>query len=169
MFPGIAALVGLTLPTGVPVETASNVLATDATGTGAFQVNGGIALEQPFRAWTTSIAGLVAKRRSRNVQGVEDTLGTQWTLLVAGAYTFGNEVAIAASASFTGEGDATINGVEQQNTSRRLVNLTASAVYPFSDSVRMQGAVFVNPPVSSLGLNQNSMAGVSLMVIYAWM
>lgn len=167
--PGVALLAGLTLPTGVPVESASSPLATDATGVGALQANAGLALEQIYGAWTVSIAGLVAKRLARDVRGLEETLGAQWTLIGAGAYAFDSEIALAASVAYAIEGDASIDGIEQPGTARRLMTVTASMVAPLSDSIRLQGAVFASPPGSSLGANQNALTGLSLMAVYAWL
>jgi hypothetical protein len=167
--PGLALLVGLTLPTGVPVDSATNPLATDATGTGALQANAGLALEQIYGSWTVSLAGLVAKRWAREVGDLEEALGTQWTLLAAGAYTFETEVAVAASAAYSIEGDAGINGVQQAGTSRRLLTATTSVVLPLSDRARLQGAAFASPPASSFGSNQNALAGLSFMAAYAWL
>jgi hypothetical protein len=169
LVPGVALLAGVTLPTGVPVESAHNLLATDATGVGALQVNAGVALEQIYGAWTVSIAGLVAKRLARDVGGLEETLGIQWTLIGAGAYAFDSEVALAASLAYSVEGNASIDDIEQPATGRRLMTLTASTVVPLSDAIRVQGALFVSPPGSSLGANQNALAGVSLMAVYTWL
>jgi hypothetical protein len=165
----VALLAGITLPTGVPVESAHNPLATDATGVGALQANLGVALEQVYGAWTVSIAGLVAKRLEREVRGLEETLGAQWTLIAAGAHTFDSEIALAASAAYSVEGDASIDGIEQPDTGRRLMTLSASMVFPLSDAVRLQGAAFASPPGSSLGANQNALTGLSLMAVYAWL
>ena len=79
--PGIGALIGITLPTGRPPESATQPLATDATGIGAFQVNAGLAIEQLWDGWLITAYGIVAKRTSRTVQGIRTTLGTQWTAL----------------------------------------------------------------------------------------
>ena len=169
LVPGVALLAGITLPTGVPVESADNPLATDATGIGALQANAGAAIEQVYGAWTASIAGLVAKRVARNVRGLEETLGVQWTLIAAGAYAFDSEMALAASATYSVEGDARIDGIAQPGTGRRLMTLGASMVFPLSDAVRFQGAGFVSPPGSSFGANQNALGGLSLMAVYAWL
>jgi hypothetical protein len=167
--PGVALLAGLTLPTGVPVESASNVLATDATGIGAIQINGGIALEQTFGGWTVGATGLVAKRLTRDVQDVQQTLGAEWTFIAAGAYTFENELSLASAVSYAIEGESTIDGIEQRDTARRLLTATASALLPLSDPIRLRAAAFASPPSSSLGANQNALAGLSLMLIYAWL
>ena len=82
--PGIALLAGVTFPTGTPPESASAPLAVDATGIGAWQANAALALEQTFGPWLANATAIVAKRTERFGQ----TLGTQFTLLAAGAYTF---------------------------------------------------------------------------------
>lgn len=169
IIPGVALLAGLTLPTGVPVESANNPLATDATGIGAVQANGGIALEQIFGAWTVGVSGLVAQRWSRNVRGLEEKLGAQWTFIAAGAYTFDSEIALAASGAYSIEADASIDDVEQPGSARRLLTATASVVFPLSDRVRLQGALFASPPASSFGANQSSLAGLSFIAVYAWL
>lgn len=169
LVPGLALLAGLTLPTGVPVESAHNPLATDATGVGALQISAGVAIEQVYGAWTASVSGLVAKRLARDVRGLEETLGTQWTIIAAGAYAFDSEVALAASAAYSLEGAASIDGLEQTDTARRLLTLSASTVFPLSDSIRVQGAVFMSPPGPAVGANQNALTGLSLMAVYAWL
>src|SRR5580658_11371561 len=105
VLPGIAALAGLTLPTGTPPDSPRlEPLATGATGIGAYQINAGAAFEQAFGPWLLNATGIVAQRTARTVGStpnqVHERLGSQWTLLVAVAYTFPSEVAIAASASY---------------------------------------------------------------------
>ena len=172
--PGIAALVGLTMPTGRPPEKATNALATDATGIGAFQGNIGLALEQLWDGWLLSIYGIVAKRTSRTVDGVPGapsittTLGTQYTVLVALAYSLPKDFAIAASASYTGEGNAEINGADQSGSARRVPIVGISGVAPVSDHFRFQGGFSANPPIPSLGKNQPATVGLSVTALYAW-
>ena len=166
--PGIALLAGATLPTGVAPEAANNPLATDATGIGALQLHAGLALEKTFGPWLVSAAGLVAQRLSRSVHDIDVTLAAQWSVVLAGAYTFGNAAGIALSASYATEGNATIDGSEQERTGRRLVTVTASGALPLSDHLRMHGGVFFTPPVSLVGKNQNASAGLSLASVYTF-
>lgn len=168
--PGIAVLAGLTLPTGRALGDSSvtQPLGTDATGVGAFQVNAGLAIEQLFDAWLVTAYGIVAKRTSRTVEGISTTLGTQWTALVAVAYSFPRDYAIALSASYTGEGLAEINGVEVPATSRRVPILGVSGVVPLSDHFRFQGGVSGNPPIPTLGKNQPAQLALTVTAVYAW-
>jgi hypothetical protein len=164
--PGIALLGGVTFPTGRPVEEGTPPLAVDATGIGAYQVNGALALEQTFGPWLVNATGIVAARTPRYGQ----RLGTQVTFLAAGAYTFPNDAAVALSASYAFEGDATTTGTgtDVPGSSKRLTTVTISGLWPFAEAWRLLGGVFVEPPFSSVGSNQPSASGLTLTVIRSW-
>lgn len=166
--PGVGALIGVTFPTGRAPEDATQPLATDATGVGAFQGNAGVAVEQLFGAWLVTAYGLVGKRASRTVQGISTTLGTQWTALVAVAYSLPGDCAIAVSASYTGEGTAEINGAELSGTSRRVPIVGVSGVVPVTDHFRFQGGLSGNPPIPMLGKNQPAQVAGTVTAVYAW-
>lgn len=172
IIPGIGVLAGLTLPTGRAIERATQPLATDATGVGALQGSAGISVEQLFGSWLVTAYGIVAKRASRTVHGtgtdIETTLGTQWTALLAVAYSFPSDYALAAFASYTGEGNADVNGVEVDGSARRVPLVGVSGVVPVSDHFRFQGGVSASPPIPSLGKNQPATIGLSVTAVYAW-
>jgi hypothetical protein len=163
--PGIALLGGLTLPTGRAPESATAPLAVDATGIGAWQANIALALEQTYGPWLLNATGIVAKRTARFGQ----TLGTQVTLLAAGAYTFDNDAALALSASYAFEGDATSSGgADVPDSSRRLTTVSLSLLWPLGDWWRLIGGLYVEPPISGFGSNQPSASGLTLTVIRSW-
>jgi hypothetical protein len=163
--PGIAALAGVTLPTGRPPEQAKLPEAVDATGIGAFQGNVGLALEQTFGPWLVNATGMAAVRTPR----FGEQLGTQWTLLAAGAYTFSNDLAVALSVSYAFEGDATAsNGTSVAASSKRLTVVTLSGMWPFADSWRLLGGVFLDPPVDGPGSNQPCTGGITVTVVRSW-
>ena len=166
--PGIAALVGVTLPTGRAPESANQAQATDATGIGAFQGNLGVAVEQLFGSWLLTAYGIVAKRSARTANGVRTELGTLWTALFAVAYSLPRDYAVAAFASYTGEGDADINGFAQPDTARRIPIVGLSGVMPVTDHFRLQASLSGNPPVPSLGKNQLATIGLAITAVYAW-
>ena len=166
--PGIAVLAGLTFPTGRPVEDAGRPLATAATGIGAYQGNVGLSAEQLFGSFLVSAYGIVAKRTARTVNGLSTTLGTQWTALVAVAYSLPKDCAVAVSASYTGEGNAEVGGVESSRSSRRIPILGVSGVVPLSDHFRFQGGFSGNPPIVDVGKNQTATLGFSITGLYAW-
>ncbi|MEO8876878.1 MAG: hypothetical protein ABI461_14890 [Polyangiaceae bacterium] len=171
--PGIAALAGLTLPTGRAADASGlGPLATGATGIGTFQINAGLAVEQTFGPWLVNASVLFAQRTARTVGGapnqIHERLGSQWTLLSAVAYTFPSEIALAGSASYVVEGDATINGIDTIGTAHRLPTLTFSGVVPVTDAWRLQGAIYDNLQIAPLGLNQPAGAGILLTVVHSW-
>ncbi len=163
--PGVALLVGVTAPTGTAPESATAPLAVDATGIGAWQTNLALALEQTYGSWFVNATAIVAKRTPRFGQ----TLGTQVTLLAAGAYTFDNDMAVALSVSYAFEGDATdSNGNDVSFSSKRLTSVSASYLWPIDDTWRLLGSVFVEPPLSHIGSNQPASSGLTLTVIRSW-
>jgi len=166
--PGIAALAGLTAPTGRSPNEASPPLEANATGTGAWQGNFGLALEQSFGPWVINATELFAWRAPYTADGVDEALAPQWTTLLGLGYAFPNEVAVAASTSYTLEGTASINGGPAQASARRVALVSVSGVYPFSDRCRLQGSTFFNPPISGLGRNQNATTGLTLTLIWSW-
>jgi hypothetical protein len=164
--PGIAALAGVTFPTGTAVESASGQLATDATGTGAYQANLGVALEQTAGPWLFGASGLVAKRAPRTQNGVKTSKSAEWTLLLATAYTFPGDQALAVLASYAAEGDSEYDGQLVPRSSRRLATLSVAGMFPLGGPWRLQGSAFLTPPVSDLG--RSSPASTGLTLTLAW-
>jgi hypothetical protein len=163
--PGIALLAGVTFPTGKAVESSTSPLAVDTTGIGAFQGNAALALEQTFGPWLVNATGMVAARTPR----FGETLGTQVTVLAAGAYTFPNDAAVALALSYASEADAwTDNGRDVPLSAKRLMTLSASLLWPIEDAWRLLGGLFLNPPIDSVGGNQPAMGGLTLTVIRSW-
>jgi hypothetical protein len=163
--PGVALLAGVTFPTGKPPELASPPLAVDATGVGAFQANGALALEQTFGPWLVNATGLLAFRTAR----FGEQLAPQGTLLAAAAYTLPSDVAIALTASYAFEGEATYSdGTSAAASSKRLTVVTLSGFWPITDTWRVLGGVYLDPPVDHLGSNQPAAGGLTLTVIRSW-
>ena len=166
--PGIAALAGITFPSGRSPESATNALATDSTGVGAYQGNFGLAVEQLFGPWLVTAYGIVAKRASRTADGIRSTLGTQWTALASVAYALPHDYAVALSASYSGEGNADVQGVESPGSARRTTTLGLTGVVPFTEHFRLQGGLSGNPPIPQLGKNQPATVGLLVTALYAW-
>jgi hypothetical protein len=162
--PGIAALGGVTFPTGRADETGdpNHPLAADATGIGRYQVNLGLALEQTEGPWLFGLTGLYAKRTSRTVRGMTTSLGAEWTMLGAAAYTFPNDAAVALLASYA---------IQVDNVGalgRRIPLLTLSGLYPLTDQWRLLGGIFFTPPISQLGRNTPANVGLVFTAIRSW-
>lgn len=163
--PGIALLAGVTFPTGRAPEQATQPLAVDATGIGAFQFNGALALEQTFGPWLVNATGIVAQRTSHG----GETLGTQVTLLAAIAYSFPNDAGLAFSGSYVFEGDATMAGADVPLSAKSGTTFTLSGLWPITDAWRVIGAAYLNPPIDSFGSNQLADLGIGAGVIRSWM
>jgi hypothetical protein len=164
VLPGVALLAGVTLPTGKPPELASPPLAVDATGIGAYQINGALALEQTFGPWLVNATGLLAIRTPR----FGEQLAPQGTLLAAAAYTLPGDAALALSASYAFEGNASSAGAPVPSSSKRVTVITLSGLWPVTDAWRLLGGVYVDPPIDGLGSNQPAVGGLTLTVIRSW-
>jgi hypothetical protein len=166
--PGVAGLVGVTAPTGTPPESSTTPLATGATGIGAWQGNLGLAFEQTYGPWLVSATGLVARRAARSVQGVHETLGPQWTALFASAYTFPNAAAVALVVTYGGESSAVVEGAVANASARRFTTVSLAGAWPIAPGWRLQGSLFAQPPVGSLGRNQPAASGGTFVLVRSW-
>jgi hypothetical protein len=168
IIPGVSGLLGVTAPTGTPPESSSKPFATDATGVGAWQGHLGLALEQLYGPWLFSATGLVARRAARSVQGVHETLGPQWTALLATAYTFPNNAAAALVLTYGGESVAVIDGAVSSASARRFTILSLTGAWPIAPQWRLQGSLFTQPPIGSFGRNQPATTGGTLVILRTW-
>jgi len=168
VMPGVGLLAGVTFPTGKPPEEADNRLATDATGVGAWQGNVGLAIEQSWKSWLVNVTGILAARTPRTVQGIRSELGTQITTLAAVAYSFEDDSALALVGSYAFEGDATIDDVSAPGSGRRLLRVSLAGTHPLSDALRLQGSLFVDPPIPQVGQNQSTTVGLTFAAIRSW-
>jgi hypothetical protein len=162
--PGIALLAGVTAPTGTSPEQATQPLEVDATGIGAWQINGALALEQTYGPWLVNATGILAVRTPR----YGEMLAPQVTLLAATAYTMPSDAAIALSVSYAFEGDATAGGAPVPDSAKRLTTVTLSGLYPVTDAWRLLGGLFLEPPLSQFGSNQPASSGLTFTVIRSW-
>jgi hypothetical protein len=169
--PGIAVLAGVTFPTGESIEEAEAPLGTDATGVGTYQANLGLAIEQTVGPWLFGVTGLVAKRASRTVGTVTTSLAAQWTVLASAAYTFPNDSAAAVLVSYAVEGPPEvtppINGAPLDVT-RRMPLLGLVGLHPFTDAWRLQGGLFLTPPISSFGRATTAQLEFVLALLRSW-
>jgi hypothetical protein len=173
-WPGVGLLAGVTAPTGTPPDAPNTgkVLGTDATGVGAWQGNVGVAFEQIYGQWLFNATELLAWRapRTANIAGVSEseTLAPQLVTLVGTAYTFSNDASMALFASYTFEGTASLDGAPAPDSARQVALVSISGAYPLTDHFRAQASLFLNPPISGLGLNQTSTTGLTLTLLWGW-
>jgi hypothetical protein len=167
--PGIAALAGITAPTGrSPSSPNAGKFDVDATGVGAWQGNFGLALEQSFGHWLFNLSELFAWRAPFSAQGVDEARAPQWVTLAGAGYVFNNEAGLALFGSYTLEGVASIGGAPQPDSAVRALLVSLSGFYPVTDRLRLQGSFFMNPPISGLGAGQTAATGLTLTVIWSW-
>jgi hypothetical protein len=131
-------------------------------------MNAGLALEQTSGPWLIGLTGLYAKPTARTIGGIHVSLGSQWSVLAAAAYTFSNDAALALVASYAVQGNTEENGAEMAGTTRRIPQLSLSGLYPLTDRWRLQGGVFLTPPISQLGRNTAANVGLIFALVRSW-
>ncbi|HWV38091.1 MAG TPA: hypothetical protein VN033_06395 [Vulgatibacter sp.] len=156
--PGIAIVASAALPTGRAPEAVERPLGTDATGTGAFQGMGGVALEHVAGDWLVSATGTVGARAARTVFGEEVPASVIWSAGATVGLMLPRDAVVALAASLTDEPAA----------ERRWLRLGISAGMPLSDEWRLQGGLFGDPPLGGFGRNQPASAGLSFVLIRSW-
>ena len=173
-WPGIALLAGATLPTGTPPDRATRTLATDATGAGSYDATVGLGLEKVGDHAYGAVSGWLTHRfaRTLSVPGaapLTESFSLRWTVLAVGGWVFDNEAGLAVYASLLDEGGATVAGVRDPSTSLRLTTVGAAGVLPIRELWRVQGAVFSDVMISSLGRNELAGVGFSASLVRVWL
>lgn len=164
--PGIALLGGVVLPTGTPADKSTGLLAANVTGTGAWEGNAGLSLEQTYGKVVVHATALFGLRTSREVLGVTQTLGPRALYLAAAGYVFDGDVAILATLTHSSDGDATVAGEVARGTGFRTTQAALLAVVPLSDTVRLRTSAFTDVP--PLGNNRAALAGTSVSLLKSW-
>jgi hypothetical protein len=167
--PGVAALASVTAPTGTPVEGARKPMATDATGTGAWQGAFGAAFEYDVNEnIVLELFGQLALRAPRQVGSVNEQLAPQGLVSTAVAYVFAQSQVLALTATFAFEGDASINGATVPYSSRRATTLALFGGLPLPQGFTLQATVAGDLPIRSLGQGQPVGIGLTASVIKRW-
>jgi hypothetical protein len=167
--PGVALLLGVTVPTGRAPEEAELPLGSDATGLGAWQLSAGLGLERSFGDFLLSAAGILSKRTVREVRGIESELGAEVTGMLGVAYTIRDDASAAVVGTYTYEGNATVDDEEVPNTARKQLRLAAVASFSILDEWRLQGGFFGDPPANGVGQNQIASLGGSFTIIRSFL
>ena len=171
--PGIGVLAGATLPTGTPTDAATQPLATDATGLGSWDASLGVSFEKAFGAVLAGVSlwGTYRFARTISIAGtppVSESFGLRASWLAFAGYVFESESTVALYTTGFEEGDATIAGVRDASTGRRLTTLGAAGVLPFGNVWRARAALHADLPVSALGRNQRAGAGATISLVRVW-
>ncbi len=166
--PGVQLLTALTLPAGVAADGARKPLATDATGTGAFQFENGIALEQSFGRFLFNFTGTIAWRSVRTIAGTTSQLGPLVSAFTALSYTFPNALSLAASLAYEASFDARQGGVAVADSATAKTTVGLAAAMPLARGVRIVAGFSWTPHLPELGKNELATFGGSLGLVYAW-
>jgi hypothetical protein len=162
LFPGVAILAGVTLPTGIAPESASSPLAVDATGTGSFRGVAGFSLEKAFGPWLFDAIALMTLSAPRKVGTIEETRAPGLAMVGAVTHVLTGGTALGASLAYNVEWDAFVDGKPVADSSRRVLRLGFFGLHPLGRGAwRVSGSVTLEPPISELG--QNEVAGVMLL------
>jgi len=170
-WPGVAIIAGLSVPTGRPPDEAdpSDPLAASATGSGSFEGNLGVALEEIIGNGFVSMASWISQRSARAAGGVGQSFAPRVTALVSGGYTFGHDATVGAFASLLRQGDAhEASGAVIANSGVALVTTGAALALPFWQWWRLQTTLFTDVPIAGWGRNQTVGFGGTLAFIRVW-
>jgi hypothetical protein len=168
LWPGLAILGGLAVPTGTPPDEADDPLATSGTGTGSYEGNLGVSIEEIIGQGFVSLSGFVSKRTGRAADGVEQSFAPRLSAVLTGGYTFGHDTTVGAFASALRQGDARDANGAIANSSVALVTAGAALALPFWDAWRLQMTLFTDVPIPGWGRNQTVGFGGTLAVIRFW-
>lgn len=171
--PGIAFLLNTSLPTGATADGSSLPLAADSTGTGVFELSGGIAFEHLANPFLFTIGGLWAWRNSRTFDGITLQLAPRWTFFSTMAYVFENHSALGLGLSGYLEGQAKVDGEKASDSDRHMVFLALTYLVPLdaifnNERWKLHNAFTINPPIDDLGKNQPAFWSVAATLIYSW-
>jgi hypothetical protein len=164
--PGIALLVGGVVPTGTPSDQSTPLLNADVTGTGAWEANAGVSIEQVYGKVVLHGTALFGLRAPRDVLGIPQTLGPRALYLFAGGYVFDGDVAVLGTVTHTSDGDATVDGKDAPGTGFRATQLAMLVVVPITDTLRIRTSVFTDVP--PLGNNRPALGGTSISLLKSW-
>lgn len=171
-WPGIALLAGLSVPTGRPPDQsdADHPLGTSATGTGAYEGNLGLAVEQVSGQTFFSATGFVAHRFARTVNGITQSFAPRFTALIAGGYALRNRIALGAFGLGSWQGSAhDQTGATLPASQVSLVSAGLAVAAPLGDSWRLQGTAFADLPFPGWGRNQTTGAGMTISLLRVWL
>jgi hypothetical protein len=166
--PGIAVLASVILPTGRPLEQATHSLSSDTTGTGAVQGALGLSLEQTFGKVLVNVTGSATLHSARTVGGVHTLLGPAFNVIGALGYSFDAGPVAAITAGYTASLDNRTDGVTMPDSGRTQLRFGISAGYAVSDTFRLQGGLFGDPPARYFGQSEPAGVGLSVALFRVW-
>ena len=162
-WPGVGVVAGLTFPTGTPIESSSP---SGVTGIGAWQLSGGVSLEQVYGPIFAGVTALLSKPFSRQVGGVDSALGMRYSVVAASGYVFDQGQAVIGTLTLLASGDADVNGRTQPNSGERQLTAGVAAGFPISLTWRLRATLFSDLPAG--GQNHLAGFGMTFLLLHAW-
>jgi len=166
--PGIAILAGVVFPTGKPLESASLLLGSDSTGTGAFQGTLGVAIEQIWGHLFANVTILALQSAPRHVRGVSETLGLQGTASAAAGYVLDSGGALGLNLVAMRSADAVQDGRTVPDSARGKTVLGLAGAFPLAERWRLQGSLVGDLPFQSMGKNEPAGISLAVLVMRTW-
>jgi hypothetical protein len=166
--PGVALIGGGSMPTGVAPESATNTLATDATGLGTTQGWAGAAFEEANGPWMLVASGLVSMRAERRVADHTASLPPRITAGLVGGHAWHSGFVLSLGASYSVEGPASLDGQRIPDTSRRALQLVLAVQAPLPNGARLVVSTFAHPPIAEVTAGETATTGVSLALVVPW-
>jgi hypothetical protein len=169
-WPGVSLLLGGNAPTGTDPFSAKHPLATDATGTGFWDLSLGLGLEQLWRPWFVALNGWATWHLFRaSTSDVDESQSLRYTLLALGGYLFDNDMAAAVYLNTFNEGNKSVGGASQPGTGLRLTTVGATWVWPWARWARSQVSVFADLPWHGTGRNETAAIGGTASALFVWL
>jgi len=170
LWPGVSLLLGGNVPSGKDPLSARRPLATDATGTGFWDLSLGLGVEQLWHPWFVALNGWATWHLFRaSTADVDESQAVRLTVLALGGYLFANEMAPAVYLNAFDEGNKSAGGVSQPGTGLRLTTAGATWVWPWRRWARAQVSVFADLPWQGLGRNETAGLGGAASVLFVWL
>ncbi len=164
---GVAAIVGLTVPTGRPVERAQAAQAVDATGTGAWQPRAGMAVEGLLGPWLTQVSLGITQPSTRQIADMAVRTGWQGAVGLAVARVWSRGISSAFSLGYLRAADTKVSGVAIADSGHDAYNVGVSLSTWLGDW-RVGMLASGTPPLSGVGHNQPVTAGMTLTALRVW-
>lgn len=151
--PGLAVLGGVELPTGRSPEDATEPLATDATGTGATRLSGGVGVEQASGPWLVGATALALFSVPRAVRELRALAGPELDASAFATHVWRSGAAVATSLVFRWSAAPRVEGRAADDASVRSLGLQVSALLPVGETVRFTAGLFGELPIPGVGAN----------------
>ena len=167
-WPAVAVIAGVTMPTGRPADQSKRPLASDVTGTGAWQMRAALVLERQWQPWLLQVAGAMTWATPRTVGELRSQQGLSGSVTAALVRELPLDLFASLSASWLGSGAARLNGEALADSERSLWSAAAALMWQTSAVLRVHGGLTTQLPLPGLSQNATVSLGGVLGAVYVW-